>query len=360
LKFLYKIWSGYDGFTPREIPRRLQRKTLALGWGRYIDSVEEGHEVWVYFHGPRVAPPGVYAKGFVQVIDADQGRVHLRVREHATDAPLTDTETTDRIAGLIKARGLQVFVYPEVWETPPECNVDVSAESCRARQCDTCATWKGLPLIDRNAHLPPRRFPADMDGFAPGYWVIPSRCYLHYDGHRIAQAVERTSEVFYRFKSGEPSLAYPLALGIYHALRIRRLLEFDCIVPVPLSPDKAAKNEIHRTRLLAEELGPLLDARVDELLVLTQPISKHRLRIQSGLTASQFERLYSETLSVDPRVRSYERILLLDDVSTEGSTMRCAVRKIREWNPNTAIVAATAGQMIVKHVVADESALVKD
>ena len=89
MKFLYKIWSGYDGFTPRQISRRLQRKTLALGWRRYIDSVEEGHEVWIYFHGPRVVLPGVYAKGFVQAIDSDQGRLRLRVREHSSDAPLT-------------------------------------------------------------------------------------------------------------------------------------------------------------------------------------------------------------------------------------------------------------------------------
>src|SRR4051812_12609024 len=118
MKFLYKIWSGYDGFTPRQLSKRLQRRILSLRWGRYIDSVEEGHEVWVYFHGPRVAPFGVYVKGFVQSIDTDSNRVHLRVREQSTEQPLTDPETSDRIAGIIKARGLQVFVYPEVWDTP--------------------------------------------------------------------------------------------------------------------------------------------------------------------------------------------------------------------------------------------------
>lgn len=361
MKFLYKIWSGYDGFTPHQIQKRLQpRKTLALGWGRYIDSVEQGHEVWVYFHGPRVSQPGVYAKGFVQAIETAKNRVYLRVREHSIDQPLTEPETTDRIAGIVGARGLQVFVYPEVWETPPECNIDLSAESCRARRCESCATWRHLPVIEKDAHVLPRRFPPLAAGFAPAYWVIPSRCYLHYDGQRIAKPVERTSELFYRFKSGEPNLAYPLALGIYHALRRRRLLDFDCIVPIPLSPDKAAKGEIHRTRLLAEELEPLLDAHVDELLELAQPISKRYLRTQQGLTANQFEQHYYEALSVDPRVKSYERGLLLDDISTEGSTIRCAVQRIRELNPQASIVAATAGQMVVKHVVANDSALVRN
>src|SRR5207249_2409070 len=124
------------------------------------------------------------------------------------------------------------------------------------------------------------------------------------------------------FKAGERNLAYPLALGIYQALRARRLLEFDCIVPIPLSPDKAATNEIHRTRLLADELSPLVDAPVEDLLSLKAPISKRRLRTDQGYTANQYERKYYETLAVDPRVSSFERLLLLDDVSTEGSTVR--------------------------------------
>src|SRR5205809_4876472 len=118
--FLYKIWSGYNGFTPREIPKRLKAgKTLTLRWRRYIDAVEEGHEVWVYFHGPRVRPSGVYAKGFVDTIDTDTSEVRIGVRKFLTDEPLTDRNTSARIAGVIRARGLQVFVYPQVWETPP-------------------------------------------------------------------------------------------------------------------------------------------------------------------------------------------------------------------------------------------------
>ena len=143
----------------------------------------------------------------------------------------------------------------------------------------------------------PGDFPSTVGGFAPAYWVIPPPLLSALRGQ--ADRASRSSalpRLFYRFKSGERNLAYPLALGIYHALRKRRLLEFDCIVPIPLSPDKAAKNEIHRTRLLAEELAPLLDAPVDELLTLTKPISKRRLRIQQGLTANQFERQYYETL----------------------------------------------------------------
>jgi len=65
---------------------------------------------------------------------------------------------------------------------------------------------------------------------------------------------------------------------------------------------------------------------LDEVLELAKPITKRRLRIQERLTPNQFERLYCETLSVDPRVRSYRRLLLIDEVSTEGSTIPAARR----------------------------------
>lgn len=361
MKFLYKIWSGYDGFTPAAIPGRLQEKTLVLNWKHYIDSVEEGHEVWVYFFGPRVRPAGVYVKGFVQSIDTAGRAVHLRVRESSTDRPLTDAPTSERIAGIVKARGLQVFVYPDAWDTPPACNIALSALTCQARQCASCPTWKRLPLIDKGAHARPRRFPDEATGFSPAYWVIPSRCYIHQEGNALTPEVHRTSELFYRFKSGEANLAYPLALGIYNALRKRRLLRVDAIVPIPLSPDKVAAKEIHRTRLLARELELLLDVPVEEVLELSQPISKRRLRTQQGMTAKDYERLYYETLTLRTGPSAlFKRLLLLDDVSTEGSTVRAAVRRLREQNRDAEIIVATAGQMLLKHVVLNKKGVVRN
>ena len=105
MKFLYKIYSGYDGFTPARIPERLlPRRVLRLSWARYMDSVEVGDEVWIYFYGPHNFRPGVYAKGFIQTKVPDESQAHLRVREYATDAPLTDAITTERIARAVSAR----------------------------------------------------------------------------------------------------------------------------------------------------------------------------------------------------------------------------------------------------------------
>jgi predicted amidophosphoribosyltransferase len=156
-----------------------------------------------------------------------------------------------------------------------------------------------------------------------------------------------------RFKTGEKELAYPLALGIHLRLEEMKINRFDAIVPVPLSPDKAAAREIHRTRLLANELAKLRGLPVREILGLSKPISKRRL----GLPAGDFERRYVDALVIDPTAAGLEHVLVVDDVCTHGSTLRSCVNKIRELAPGVEIVLATAGQMIVREAVADTKAL---
>ena len=130
-------------------------------------------------------------------------------------------------------------------------------------------------------------------------------------------------------KRGEDALAYPLALGIYNSLSKRREFDFDCIVPIPLSPDKEQAGEIHRTRLLSRELARLLGVRVVEGLTLNEPISKRRL-LNSGYSRGDFEWRYMKALEVSEKIKGYNRILVVDDVCTEGLTLRCAIRRIQE------------------------------
>jgi predicted amidophosphoribosyltransferase len=354
MKFLYKIYSRYDNFTPSRIAERLINGThLRLGWRRYIDVVDEGNEVWVYFHGPHRFENGVYVKGIVSKIDMTRQAVFIRVREYKADRPLTDATTSQRVANAVQTRNVQVFLLPQEWIVPPECTIDSTAESCLKQQCEACPAWQQLPLIASDACGWPARLPAQYRTYAPAYWVIPSRCYLYSD---VADSIRQTSELFYRFKMGEEALAYPLAMGIYSALCKRKVLDFDCVIPIPLSPDKEKKNEIHRTRLLSRELAKLLGVRVADVLSLNVPISKRRLT-NNGYTLRQFEAKYMDALEVSKRVLNYKRLLLIDDVCTGGTTLRCALQRIQVIHPDCEMTAATAGQMIVKAVVRDEEAL---
>lgn len=73
-----------------------------------------------------------------------------------------------------------------------------------------------------------------------------------------------------------------------------------------------------------------------------------------GQSPAQFKRRYLEALRATVPA-SAERILLVDDVMTKGSTAAQALRTIREQRREASVVIATAGQMIVKEAVVDDS-----
>ena len=59
-------------------------------------------------------------------------------------------------------------------------------------------------------------------------------------------------------------------------------------------------------------------------------------------------------MAVDNKVTKKKRLLLIDDVITEGTTLDCVFRRVREIHPDAEVAATTAGQMIVKAVIKDE------
>lgn len=360
MKYVYKIYSRYDGFTPARIPNRMEDngKTLRLGWKHYVDVVEPGDEIWVYFHGPHSFDNGVYARGIAEDVLYDERAVLLRVTEYSTGRPLTDPKLSARIASIVSTRYRQVFVLPEELDAAPACSVATTAASCEARYCASCPTWKNLPTVNRRILKTPHRMAGQVDRFAPAYWVIPNRSFLFYKpGKVIRRGVRRTSELFSRFKMGEVALAYPLALGMRYALAKARRLDFDVIVPVPLSPEKAERGELHRTLSLSRELGRLMSIKVEQWLTLDEPISKRKLRTGLGYGASAFEAAYAEALSAHGRLAKASSVLLVDDVCTEGSTLRACAEAMRELNPDVHVVTATAGQMAVKNAVSDATTL---
>ena len=87
----------------------------------------------------------------------------------------------------------------------------------------------------------------------PAHWIVPRRCYET----RIASRVRELTYRSYGFKFGEMRYAYPFARSMFERLRRSDRLDFDYVVPVPLSSEKAEKREKHRTRVLGKELGRL-------------------------------------------------------------------------------------------------------
>ena len=348
MRCLYKIYSNYDGFTPRQIPQRMEDGKLRLGWKHYIDTVERGWECWVYFHGRHAFTDGVYVRGFVDAIDLEEKFVSLRVRAYNIEEPLTDSATSERIARTVSPRYRQVFLWPEEWSLAPECRLS----ACRERACADCQTWIELPLINPAHRNEPERLRwSQYEQLVQGHWIVPNRCY--YDEGEMAAGVRLVTDRFYNFKLGEMAYAYPFARTIFEQLTQAEQLEFDYVVPIPLSPDKMEDGEAHRTLRLAEELGELLVVPVREILKLESNVSKRRMS-SAGYTARQFERAYRSALHVEIPDDA-QKLLLVDDVMTRGSTVAMALERLYESQSPLSVVVATAGQMIVKPVVVDEA-----
>jgi orotate phosphoribosyltransferase-like protein len=60
-------------------------------------------------------------------------------------------------------------------------------------------------------------------------------------------------------------------------------------------------------------------------------------------------------LVVDPAIANLNRILLLDDAITRGSTLAVTMKAIRQIAPNIEIVVVAAVQMVIKDAVADHN-----
>ena len=348
MRYLYKINSAFDGFKPSRIPDRLQDgRLLILGWAKYLDAVRLRDEVWIVFIG-RGFENGVYVQGLVESINSAAGEVTLRVRKQSSTCPLSDPATSAALVAAVSVRYRQVFLWPADRQIMMNCKAD----NCLQRLCLNCDDWGGMPQIEANHFRPPasiRNVTA-----APGYWIIPPRCFLYYNGRQPAPWIRRATDMFAAFKVGEKRYAFPFAAGIHAALKERGEDGFEAIVPIPLSPEKADARELDRAATLAAELGRLVGVPSRPLLTLDGPISKRRMLTQ-GYTKGQFMSRYRQLLRVNPLIADLNRIILLDDVITYGSTLSVAISAIKEVNPAIEIIVAAAGQMVVKDAVMDQN-----
>jgi hypothetical protein len=366
MRWVYKIWSGFDGFRPAMIESRLQSGNLLdLGWAKYADAVEIDDEVWVFFFQGDRFPPGVYAQGHVESIDVASHHLVIEVAEYSPTTPLTDSATSSRLRELVSPRKRQVFLLPEkLGRRPAACSVgSLNAPSCQAKQCLDCGYWRNLPII-RLKHLKrPRLMTSAIKTYTPAYWAIPKkRNFVSRRGLTVRPGVKRTNELFYRLKSGEAGLAYLFAAGMAKALRRRAdVPEFDAVVPVPLSPEKAVDGEFHRTLALASHLAPLLGVPLCDALTLSTPISK-RLLLNQGHSQTEFKRRYVNALVIDSaRLAPLSKVLIVDDVGTQGHTLGAIAAALTTTLPDMEVHAATGAQFALGPLVRDvQAVLAKD
>lgn len=107
---------------------------------------------------------------------------------------------------------------------------------------------------------------------------------------------------------------------------IRRMAP-DCIVPVPLYPSRQRSRGFNQAELLAEALGEELSLPVRRLL-----IKQKKTKDQKSLSKNQRKKNVKDAFSVDEEeigLKVPESVLLLDDVSTTGSTLTACARVLK-------------------------------
>ena len=140
-------------------------------------------------------------------------------------------------------------------------------------------------------------------------------------------ALHRETRRFYAFKAGDLSHAAVYAGRIVAALRAAGTDDFDALVPVPLSPDRAATGARHRTLALARALARALGTPALELLLLAAPVTKHGDLPPDPAPGdiSAWESRYRAALRADPVSRRLRRILVVDDAVTSGATLASCI-----------------------------------
>lgn len=112
------------------------------------------------------------------------------------------------------------------------------------------------------------------------------------------------------------------SLGEFFSFRMAELVrrmewQIDLVIPVPLSRDRLADRGYNQSALLAHPMALQLDCRY-------LPIALSRTRItksQVSLTAAERKTNVAGAFSAVPELVHGRRVLLVDDVTTTGSTL---------------------------------------
>ena len=362
MKFLYKINSAYDGFTPQKIEERLHKGIyIVYNWKEYFDNVEKGDVVFTYFVG-RGVKKGIYLIAKVSEIKKDK-LVIGKVLRYDQDKPLVPPQEFEKYKDKILTRPIgSVYVIPSSLDIVFEdlkkkvaiSEIDIKKRvdcyTCyrnKAFNCNSCVLLNPNYLIkwDEEVSSKIRRL-GKIKETTSAFWIIPRQA--HWMKKTITQ--HPISEMFYDFKSGYYYYSNLFAFGILKAIDYhpRFKIKFDYVLGIPLSPDKKKSGEIDRVAKLCEIVSKELKVNyLNDGLKLTKPISRRSYKL-NGLGNQDFSRDYYKYLDLNTPNLNNKTILIIYDVITDGITLKTTAKKVMDQYPNVSIYAATAGIMAKK------------
>lgn len=161
---------------------------------------------------------------------------------------------------------------------------------------------------------------------AKPFYAVPHMPYInglfaayHYE-HEVEKAIHAM-----KFQ-GRPQLSRDLAFLLSEEMQKQPGYDFDLIVPVPMHKKKLRQRGYNQSRLLAQELSRHLGVPVGEILMKTRHTKAQRL-LGREERLTNLEGAFKLAEGVNPEGMN---ILLLDDVTTTGSTLNACARVLYE------------------------------
>ena len=142
------------------------------------------------------------------------------------------------------------------------------------------------------------------------------RAALHYKGVVV--------DLIHRYKFGKDLAAGATLAGVLcHSVQQAKLLPADCIVPIPLHPERLRQRGFNQSGLLAKALAKPLK------LAVVHGLERKRDTVpQSTLHSYSVRKRNVSGVFVATGDLQGKHPILLDDVSTSGATLRAATRTL--------------------------------
>lgn len=148
-------------------------------------------------------------------------------------------------------------------------------------------------------------------------------------------------KMIYEIKyNGNKSTAYVLGIELGCLIkRFKKVVDFDIIIPVPVSKLKMQHRGYNQCQLIAEGISKIIKI----------PIDSNYLIRYNNMTSQVKSSRYKRWLNVDneyqliKKLKNDRRILLIDDVVTTGATINSCLNAIQKNNEFKITVAALAG-----------------
>ena len=191
----------------------------------------------------------------------------------------------------------------------------------RARRASCCAAcWSALPAITAQrcnlCALPLTAGQTCLDCIRDPLPVGWTEAWGRYAG-----ALERVLHAF-KFE-GHDFFDAPLAALVEASLRARGDLAFDAVVPVPMHRAKRRRRGYNQAELLARALGRRIGARCDISLLAKRGDTPAQSKLARAARAANVRQAFAAS----PRAAGLS-LLLVDDVSTTGETIRACAQEL--------------------------------